>query len=94
MTQGSLISFDAETQSFHLHNDEISYVPGIEDGGVLAHLYFGRRIKKYHGQLKSPRIDRGFSGNLRDPLTELFRWMLFYASIAMKGMVTLGHQRL
>ena len=64
MTQGSLISFDAETQSFHLHNDEISYVLGIEDGGVLAHLYFGRRIKKYHGQLKSPRIDRGFSGNL------------------------------
>ena len=77
MTQGSLISFDAETQSFHLHNDEISYVLGIEDGGVLAHLYFGRRIKKYHGQL-----------------TELFRWMLFYASIAMKEMVTLGHQRL
>lgn len=64
MTQGNLIDFDTKTQSFHLHNDDISYVLGIEAGGVLAHLYYGQRIKQYHGHLKSPRLDRGFSGNL------------------------------
>lgn len=64
MSKADLITFDDKQQTFHLHNDQISYVLGIEDGGVLAHLYYGQRINHYHGQLKNPRLDRGFSGNL------------------------------
>ncbi|MFB9768732.1 alpha-galactosidase [Lactiplantibacillus modestisalitolerans] len=60
----NLIEFDEAQRTFHLHNDEISYVLGIEEGGFLAHLYYGKRIRQYHGQLKNPRRDRGFSDNL------------------------------
>lgn len=72
MTQDNLIVFDKQTKSFHLHNDEISYVLGIEEGGVLAHLYYGQRIKQYHGQLKNPRLDRGFSDNLPGSLDRTY----------------------
>lgn len=60
----NLINFDEQQQVFHLHNGNISYILGIDEGGVLSHLYFGPRIKNYHGQLKNPRKDRGFSDNL------------------------------
>lgn len=72
MTQDHLIVFDNQTQSFHLHNDEISYVLGIDTGGVLTHLYYGKRIKQYHGQLKHPRLDRGFSDNLPGSLDRTY----------------------
>ncbi|SCC06279.1 alpha-galactosidase [Weissella bombi] len=72
MTQDNLIVFDNQTKSFHLHNDEISYVLGIEEGGILAHLYYGQRIKQYHGQLKNPRLDRGFSDNLPGSLDRTY----------------------
>ena len=32
----------------HLRNDRISYVMGNLQGGILTHLYFGRRVKDYH----------------------------------------------
>lgn len=59
-----MISFNKDQQVFHLHNNQISYLLSIEDGKTVAHLYFGKAIKNYHGQLRYPRIDRGFSGNL------------------------------
>lgn len=59
-----LIEFDDKNHVFHLHNHHISYLFSIETGGFLSHLYFGKRIKTYHGQLKNPKRDRGFSGNL------------------------------
>lgn len=64
MKTENLIEFDAQHQTFHLHNQRISYLLSIEQGGFLSHLYFGQRIQHYHGQLKNPRRDRGFSDNL------------------------------
>lgn len=70
--QANLIDFDEKQQVFHLHNKKISYLIGIEDGGSLSHLYFGKQIKHYHGQLRYPRRDRGFSGNLPGSLDRTF----------------------
>lgn len=67
-----LITFDQKQKVFHLHNDKISYLLAIEDGGTLSHLYFGKRVKNYHGQLRYPRRDRGFSGNLPGSLDRTF----------------------
>ena len=46
----NLITFDEKNKVFHLHNDQISYLISIEDGGTLSHLYFGKSIKAYHGE--------------------------------------------
>lgn len=67
-----LIEFDSKRQVFHLHNKNISYIFSVEEGGTLCHLYFGRRVQKYHGELKYPRVDRGFSGNLPGSLDRTF----------------------
>ena len=32
----------------HLRNDRVSYVIGLLEGGIPAHLYFGRRVRDYH----------------------------------------------
>ena len=68
----NLITFDEKNKVFHLHNDQISYLISIEDGGTLSHLYFGKSIKAYHGELQYPRLDRGFSGNLPGSLDRTF----------------------
>lgn len=68
----NLIIFDEKNKVFHLHNDQISYLISIEDGGTLSHLYFGKSIKAYHGELRYPRLDRGFSGNLPGSLDRTF----------------------
>lgn len=68
----NLIAFDEKNKVFHLHNDQISYLISIEDGGTLSHLYFGKSIKAYHGELRYPRLDRGFSGNLPGSLDRTF----------------------
>lgn len=68
----NLITFDEKNKVFHLHNDQISYLISIEDGGTLSHLYFGKSIKAYHGELRYPRLDRGFSGNLPGSLDRTF----------------------
>lgn len=59
-----LITVDEKKKVFHLHNKQISYLLSVDDGGTLSHLYFGKRVRGYHGELKYPRLDRGFSGNL------------------------------
>ncbi|MFV9754366.1 alpha-galactosidase [Lactobacillus gasseri] len=67
-----LINFDEKNKVFHLHNNQISYLLSIEDGNTLAHLYFGKAIREYHGGLRYPRLDRGFSGNLPGSLDRTF----------------------
>lgn len=67
-----LINFDEKNKVFHLHNNQISYLLSIEDGNTLAHLYFGKAIRGYHGGLRYPRLDRGFSGNLPGSLDRTF----------------------
>ena len=61
-----LITFNQETKVFHLTNGRISYLMEIDNAGVLNHVYFGKAIRQYHGNLSYPRMDRGFSGNLPD----------------------------
>lgn len=60
----SLISFDEQSKIFHLCNNEISYIIKVEEGGVLAHIYFGKKVGTYHDHKNYPRRDRGFSGNV------------------------------
>lgn len=60
----TMIQFDKKTQTFHLSNETISYILGIEEGNTLAHLYFGEKITRYHGNFRYPRLDRSFSPNL------------------------------
>lgn len=67
-----LINYDEKNKVFHLHNDQISYLLAVEEGKTLAHLYFGKAIKNYHGELRYPRVDRGFSGNLPGSLDRTF----------------------
>lgn len=67
-----LINYDEKNRVFHLHNDQISYLLAVEEGKTLAHLYFGKAIKNYHGQMRYPRVDRGFSGNLPGSLDRTF----------------------
>lgn len=68
----NLVEFDENTKTFHLHNDLISYIFQVEEGGLLSHLYFGKRVKQYHGLMKYQRADRGFSGNLPGSLDRTF----------------------
>lgn len=67
-----LIEIDEKNKVFHLHNDKISYLFEVEQGGYLGHLYFGTRVFDYHGQLHYPRVDRGFSGNLPGSLERTY----------------------
>lgn len=57
---------------FHLHNGLISYILSVEDGGLLAHLYFGKYVNQYHGERHYPRMDRSHSGNLPEATDRLF----------------------
>lgn len=68
----NLITFDAQNQVFNLSNENISYLFSLEEGGILSHLYFGKKISGYHGQFKYPRLDRGFSGNLPGSLDRTY----------------------
>lgn len=67
-----LITVDEKEKVFHLHNSKISYIFSVEDGGTLSHLYFGKRVNNYHNEMKYPRVDRGFSGNLPGSLDRTF----------------------
>lgn len=68
----NMIQVDEKNKVFHLKNDKISYLFAVEEGGYLAHLYFGKKVNGYHGQLRYPRVDRGFSGNLPDSLDRTY----------------------
>ncbi len=63
-----LVNYEANDQIFHLSNEYISYIIQIEESNLLAHVYFGKRIKAYRHHKTYPRRDRGFSGNT--PLNE------------------------
>lgn len=62
----ALITVDEYNHVFHLSNEHISYVIGLEKDAYLSHLYFGKAIKMYHNSRQYPRIDRSFSPNPAD----------------------------
>ncbi|SOB49093.1 Alpha-galactosidase 1 [Dellaglioa algida] len=64
MMNNELINFDKNTGVFHLSNNEISYIIKVEQGDVLAHVYFGKKVDQYNDHHNYPRRDRGFSGNV------------------------------
>lgn len=67
-----MIHFDKKNQIFHLSNNKISYVMQIEEGGNLAHIYFGKKITHYSGHYRYPRLDRSFSPNPAGSKDRLF----------------------
>ena len=67
-----MIHFDKKNQIFHLSNNKISYVMQIEEGGNLAHIYFGKKITHYSGHYRYPRLDRSFSPNPASSKDRLF----------------------
>lgn len=60
----AVITFDNTQRTFHLRNETISYLMSIEEGEILSHLYFGKRVTGYHGSRHYPRYERGLSPNL------------------------------
>lgn len=38
------IIWHEKTKQFHLYNDEISYIIGVQITGELSNLYFGKRV--------------------------------------------------
>ncbi|MHC5248571.1 alpha-galactosidase [Enterococcus sp. LJL90] len=48
---------------FHLQNQQLSYVIGVEREKYLTHRYFGSRLPSYHGSNHLQFIDRGFATN-------------------------------
>lgn len=76
-----MITFDERTKTFHLFNDQISYLMEVEENNYLAHLYFGKRVTNYSGNVRYPRIDRSFSpnpSNAKDRLFSLDTLMMEY----------------
>lgn len=61
------IYFDVSQNFFHLSNNEISYIIGIEKEQYLTHRYFGPRLAEYHQVNQLQMIDRGFATN---PISE------------------------
>lgn len=57
------IHFDVKRKVFHLKGKETSYCFQITRDGYLTHLYWGRKINKYHGGKEMTFINRGFSPN-------------------------------
>lgn len=57
------INFDQEKQFFHLFNDTISYVIGIEKDRYLVHRYWGKQLPFYVGSNSLQKLDRGFATN-------------------------------
>ena len=57
-----LVTYDEKDRIFHLANDTISYIIQIEESDVLAHVYFGKRIKGYRHHKNYPRRDRDSPG--------------------------------
>lgn len=57
------ISFDAPQQLFHLQGKDFSYLIQICRDGYLTHLYWGQKIRAYHGTRDVRYFDRAFSAN-------------------------------
>ncbi len=85
MKSANLIEFDEKNKVFHLHNQDISYVFSVETGGFLSHLYFGKRINNYHGELKNPKRDRGFSDNIPNATDRTYSLDFLLQEYSSKG---------
>lgn len=57
------IKFDEKTHCFHLSNQQMSYVIGIEKECYLTHRYWGKVLPFYTGSNQLQFIDRGFATN-------------------------------
>jgi alpha-galactosidase len=57
------IHFDPKERIFHLKSKDTSYVMQIIKDGYLAHLYWGKKLKEYHGSNSIRFVKRGFSPN-------------------------------
>lgn len=53
-----MIIWNAEQQVFHLQNQHISYVLGIEHQRYLVHCYWGKRISEFNQFHDYPQLDR------------------------------------
>src|ERR1035437_6071710 len=63
------ITFDADSRTFHLHNEQVSYLTRALENGTLGHLYFGASLAGTgsYGHL-SGREFLGFSNRLGEPV--------------------------
>lgn len=53
-----MITWNTEQQTFHLHNQYISYVLGIEHQRYLVHCYWGKRVATFNQYHDYPKLDR------------------------------------
>ena len=63
------ITFDAQSRTFHLRNDQASYLIRVLENGTLGHLYYGGSLAEAgsYGRL-SGREFLGFSNRLGEPV--------------------------
>ena len=57
------IHFDTMQNIFHLNTKNSSYIIKILKDGTLSHIYYGKRLRRYHGSKPFIFVDRGFSPN-------------------------------
>lgn len=57
------VEYDDSQKIFHLKNNSISYVIGIEKEKYITHRYFGTRLQSYHQVNQLPYLNRGFATN-------------------------------
>ncbi|MBS6398263.1 MAG: alpha-galactosidase [Clostridiales bacterium] len=55
------IEFIEQDNTFHIQNDRISYVIGLEHGKYLKHCYFGRKLRAYGGSGRQLLYNRAFA---------------------------------
>lgn len=53
-----MITWNAEKQFFHLHNQQVSYVLGLAHQRYLVHCYWGKRIASFSQADDYPKLDR------------------------------------
>lgn len=57
------ILYDEKQKIFHLRGKDYSYIMQICRDGYLGHLYWGKRLRSYHGSMNFRFADRPFSPN-------------------------------
>ncbi len=55
------IIFNKKQQVFHLKNEKVSYIIGIEKNRYLSHLYFGAPLTSYHRVNQAYLVERSFA---------------------------------
>lgn len=53
-----MITWNAEKQFFHLHNQQVSYVLGLAHQRYVVHYYWGKRIAEFSQADDYPKLDR------------------------------------